>query len=72
MVALAVFENDEFPALFEEVFLARRQSLLAEVGIIDQEALRRAHHEYRATTDHISGVQLYLTLQTELWLRARM
>jgi asparagine synthase (glutamine-hydrolysing) len=44
---------------------------LAELGILDLAAFRRALAEYQNTTDHLTGVQLFLSVEAELWLRAR-
>lgn len=47
-----------------------RPSALVEAGLLDAAALRRSTEEYLSTEAHILGVQLFLTLQGELWLRA--
>ncbi|MEP7343968.1 MAG: asparagine synthase-related protein [Gemmatimonadaceae bacterium] len=44
---------------------------LSELGILDLEAFRSALAEYLKTEDHLTGVQLFLTVEAELWLRAR-
>lgn len=43
---------------------------LAELGVVDPEALRRGWHEWQASGDGNLGVALFLTLQTEFWTRA--
>jgi asparagine synthase (glutamine-hydrolysing) len=48
---------------------AIRDSRLAELGIIDPDALRRGWQEWAATGDGNLGVALFLTLQTEFWTR---
>ena len=45
--------------------------VLAELGIVDPGALRAAVERFIAHADVNLGVQLYFTLQTELWVRAR-
>ena len=55
--------------LFAESFGA---PLLAELGIVDPTALRRAANEYLLGGNSAWGVNLFLTLQTEMWLRSRM
>jgi hypothetical protein len=49
---------------------AGRTSALVEAGLLDPEALRHSTEEYLSTEAHILGIQLFLTLQGELWLRA--
>jgi asparagine synthase (glutamine-hydrolysing) len=44
--------------------------LLAELGIVDPAALRRSWREYLAGAAESLGLRVFLTLQTELWLRA--
>jgi asparagine synthase (glutamine-hydrolysing) len=43
---------------------------LEAAGLLDADALRRSTAEYLANEQHILGVQLFLTLQGELWLRS--
>jgi asparagine synthase (glutamine-hydrolysing) len=57
-----------FPQLAEE---ALRSPVLGELGIVDVAALRAAVGRYVRTGDDQLGVQLFFTLQTELWLRSR-
>lgn len=57
------------PEALDEVFVSGR-SQLEELGIIDRGALIDASRRYQTNSDHIPGVQLYLTLQAELWLRS--
>lgn len=45
--------------------------LLAELGIVDLANFRQALEAYRVSEDHLTGVQLFLTVEAELWLRAR-
>jgi asparagine synthase (glutamine-hydrolysing) len=47
-----------------------QSSALVAAGLLDAEALRRSTEEYLSTEAHILGVQLFLTLQGELWLRS--
>ncbi len=48
------------------------QTVLADLGILDLEAFRKALAAYRETEDHLTGVQLFLTVEAELWLRKHM
>ncbi|HEV2126357.1 MAG TPA: asparagine synthase-related protein, partial [Chloroflexota bacterium] len=43
---------------------------LAELGIVIADVLRQRWDYYQRTNDHILGLQLFFTLQAELWLRA--
>jgi hypothetical protein len=61
--------REQFGALADQVFKA---PLLADAGIIDAEVLRRSCSEYVRGGAGALGVSLYFTLQTELWLRARL
>jgi asparagine synthase (glutamine-hydrolysing) len=54
--------------LFRQTF---GESLLAEVGMIDAPTLRTGWADALRTRDENLAVSLVLTLQTELWLRAR-
>src|SRR5690606_17634024 len=58
-----------FPELLERTL--RKPLILEELGIVDTDALRRAYVEYPRRGDSATRVNLYYTLQTELWLRAR-
>ena len=58
-----------YPALFEHLF--RSPLLLAEMGVVDPEALRRSVDAYLGGGDRRLRVALFYTLQTELWLRTR-
>ena len=58
----------DFPALAAEAFRAPR---LADLGIVDADALRAGCHAYARTGDGSLGFALVQTLQVELWLRAR-
>lgn len=58
------------PQALEEIFGSGRRSRLEEMGIIDRTALIDASKRYQTNSEHIPGVQLYLTLQAELWLRS--
>ena len=55
--------------LFAESFGA---PLLAELGIVDPVALRRMANEYLLGGNSSWGVNLFLTMQCEMWLRSRM
>lgn len=52
---------------------AFEEPILAELGIVDAESLRRAWLDYQSGTgpESGSGGHLFVALQTELWLRAR-
>ena len=50
---------------------ASRDSRLADLGIIDPQRLRQGWRDWRATGDGNLGVALFLTVQTEFWIRAR-
>ncbi len=58
--------ESEFSRAFDEVFSSA--SVLAELGLIDLTALRRAQNSARV--DHLTRVHLFLTLQAELWVRS--
>ena len=65
-----------FTAVAKGVFGAEPRSTpttvaLAELGVLDLQAFRRALSEYEDSEDHLTGVQLFLTVGAELWLRAR-
>ena len=45
---------------------------LAQVGIVCADVLRQRWHDYLERNQDELGLQLFLTLQTELWLRARI
>ena len=49
---------------------ATRDCRLAELGVIDPNALRRGWEDWKANGDGNLGVALFLTLQTEYWTRA--
>jgi hypothetical protein len=49
---------------------ATRESRLADLGIVDPDALRRGWQEWETNGDGNLGVALFLTLQTEFWTRA--
>ncbi len=55
--------------LFSEAFGA---PLLAELGIVDGDVLRRMASEYLRGSHGEWGVNLYLTMQAEMWLRSRL
>lgn len=59
-----------YPAVFDELF--RSPLLLAELGILDPGALRRSVSAFLDRGRGGSRVSLFHTLQTELWLRARL
>jgi asparagine synthase (glutamine-hydrolysing) len=48
-----------------------REPRLAELGIISREGVHRGWEEYLQTGDGTLASQLFFTMQTELWLRAR-
>jgi asparagine synthase (glutamine-hydrolysing) len=60
--------RSEFPVL-----LARhgKMQMLADLGIVEPEAMRRGWEEYCRTGDTSIKIPLYLTMQVELWLQAR-
>jgi len=43
---------------------------LEGAGLLDPSVLRRSVSEYLSNEKHVLGVQLFLTLQGELWLRS--
>ena len=45
---------------------------LAELGVVDPVRLREEWHEYRGNGGSRKGMQLFYTLQIELWTRARL
>jgi hypothetical protein len=49
-----------------------RQPVLAEMGIVERDALLRAWHEYRSNGGGALGATLFATLHAELWVRARL
>ena len=55
--------------LFDEAF---RAPLAAELGIVKADALRAAWTQYRRTGRTAVRAPLFMTLQLELWLRARL
>jgi asparagine synthase (glutamine-hydrolysing) len=57
----------ELPELRERVL---RNPILSELGIIDPVTLNRSIDEYFAVPNAGTGVQIFFTLSTELWLRA--
>ncbi|MBX6330591.1 MAG: hypothetical protein IRY91_01955 [Gemmatimonadaceae bacterium] len=60
----------QFPALCGEML---RSSVLVSAGIVDAEEFRRCSAEYlRGALGGPVGANLFFTLQTELWLRARL
>jgi asparagine synthase (glutamine-hydrolysing) len=62
-----------FRQLVREVFgeeAAPRPSLLVAGGILELPAFHSALRQYQSTGDHLTGVQLYLTLGAELWLKS--
>jgi hypothetical protein len=63
---------EEFGPLFSVVFRQPpADSRLADLGLIDVAELRAAYGLYLKSQEHILGVNLYLTLQAELWLRSQ-
>jgi asparagine synthase (glutamine-hydrolysing) len=61
--------REHFPALLDEML---HESLLLRAGIIDAEGFRESCGEYLRGGGGQLGVNLFFTLQTELWLRARL
>jgi len=59
--------RERLPAMVDEMF---GTSALAELGVIDARAYRQAVSAYARGMESNFAVPLYLTLQTELWLRA--
>ncbi|MBL8981584.1 MAG: hypothetical protein JNL26_05340, partial [Gemmatimonadetes bacterium] len=57
-----------FLPMFAEVFGA--PSELSTMGIVDVAALRRAAADLGPRPNHVTRVQLFLTLQAELWVRS--
>ncbi|HEV2132127.1 MAG TPA: asparagine synthase-related protein [Longimicrobiaceae bacterium] len=60
--------RDVWPALFLQVF---EEPLLADLGIVDPQLLRSAWDDYLYAGKKERAAELFATLQTELWLRAR-
>jgi hypothetical protein len=60
--------KEELAPKVEEVFGA--PSMLVETGVLDLPAYRTALRTYLEEGDHMTGVQLLLTLQCELWMRS--
>ena len=60
--------RSEFPLL-----LARhgKMQILAELGIVDPDAMRRGWEEYCRTGSTALKIPLFLTMQVELWLQAQ-
>ena len=46
-----------------------RDPVLADLGILEPAAARSAWHEFLRTGDRQTAVSLYITIETELWLR---
>jgi asparagine synthase (glutamine-hydrolysing) len=61
--------KQRYPQLFGDLF--RRPLILEELGLIDSVALRRSLDQFQARGGEFTRVNLFHTLQTELWLRAR-
>jgi hypothetical protein len=63
---------DEFAPVFREVFGNGPDGCrLADLELIELSKLRAAYEQYLKSRDHILGVNLYLTLQAEVWLRSQ-
>jgi asparagine synthase (glutamine-hydrolysing) len=56
--------------VFGEGGSGTRASMLAEGGVIELPAFFSALDRYESGGDHLTGVQLFLTVGAELWLRA--
>jgi asparagine synthase (glutamine-hydrolysing) len=54
----------------ELIIDATRRSRLADLGIVNPGALRRAWYAWESGRDGNLGVMLFLTLQAEFWMRA--
>ena len=50
---------------------ALREPRLAQLGIVDPTALQRAWDYYLKSGNEETGLRIFFTVQTELWLRAR-
>jgi asparagine synthase (glutamine-hydrolysing) len=61
--------TEVFPALLRETL--ERPMLLEELGVVNAAALRRCSDDYRWAGDAYTRVNMYYTLQAELWLRAK-
>lgn len=61
--------RDVFPALLAEAL--QRPLLLEQMGIVSRQALIEASAAYPRRGDSSTRVNLFYTLQTELWLRER-
>jgi asparagine synthase (glutamine-hydrolysing) len=61
--------RESYPAHFEELFAS--PLVLAELGIVDTEALKSEVSEYLRAGGDFRRVSLFYTLQAEWWLRAR-
>ena len=48
-----------------------RGSLLSQMGVVDEPRLNEAWNRFRQGEDSSQAFSLFLTLQVELWLRAR-
>jgi hypothetical protein len=62
--------RDVFPHVLAETL--ERPLLLEEMGIVRSAALRQASTDYGRHGDAFTRVNLYYTLQTELWLRQHL
>ncbi len=61
--------REAFPALLAEVL---ENPVLANLGIIEPSRVRVAWEQYLRTGDLSLKIPLFLTIQVELWLRARL
>jgi hypothetical protein len=59
----------ELPAVIERTM---RDSVLGDLGVIDPAVLRRSWDDAMRRDDPHQCVAVYLTLEVELWTRARM
>jgi asparagine synthase (glutamine-hydrolysing) len=57
----------EFPVLLER---HGKMQMLADLGIVEPDAMRRGWDEYCRTGSTALKIPLFLTMQVELWLRA--
>ena len=57
-----------FLPMFREAFSV--PSVLVSMGVVDRARLESAISQVALTPDHLTRVQLFLTLQAELWLRS--
>jgi len=69
-MTLGYFHRSMHAGLATVLLETFKESLLAESGVIDIKQFWQAAGRYLKSQDANSGVELFLTLQAELWLRA--